>query len=52
MPGKKLHRVDTDGCRERGYELGPLGIRTFNNPFGWGVTVWVGKASIDVAWDK
>lgn len=35
-----------------GLTLGPLGIRTFSNRFGWGVTVWVGKLSGDLSWDR
>lgn len=37
---------------EHGFRLGPLGLRTFSNRFGWGVTAWVGKLSVDLSWDK
>lgn len=30
----------------------PVGMRSYSNRFGLGVTIWVGRFSVDLTWDK
>jgi hypothetical protein len=47
-----MTKQDDGVTSERGLNLGPLGLRHFRNLFGWGVTVWLGKLSLGVSWDR